>query len=145
MGLTQEAEVRAVSRVIHLINSAAHVYLAQMFDDPITVRMSTSRKLVNGKTKFQITSVVEYGGQLYPKGVKSLSGGERQRCNLAFILAVNDLVGGKFLFLDECLNHLDAEVNTDILTRLRQAVGQKTVLVVSHEAVRGVFDSIVKV
>ena len=35
--------------------------------------------------------------------VEELSGGERQRCDMAFLLAVNDMLGAKMILLDEMM------------------------------------------
>jgi ABC-type transport system involved in cytochrome bd biosynthesis fused ATPase/permease subunit len=91
-----------------------------------------------------MTTNVVYKGAAY-SSLDQLSGGERQRCNLAFILAVNDIVGSPFLLLDECLNNLDGETHAEILDFLRQACYGKLVLVVAHEAAIAKFDEVVTV
>jgi ABC-type Mn2+/Zn2+ transport system ATPase subunit len=88
-----------------------------------------------------MNTVVRYKGD--ESSMDDLSGGETQRVELAFLLAVNDMIGSPMILLDECLNNLDAEINMDVLSQLRDLSGGKIILVISHEAVEGVFDEIV--
>ena len=134
--LCKDAEIIALEKTIDAINTHASEYISQMFVDPITVKLSTFKE---NTSKFQLSTYIEYKGSVYTS-IDDLSGGERQRCELAYILALNDVLGSKILFLDECLNNLDATVNTDVLTFLRDHTSDKCILVVSHEAVRGLFD-----
>jgi len=76
-----------------------------------------------------------------------LSGGEKQKCELAFLLAVHDILGGKILMLDERLNNMDTEVNMDVLNFLKRCCSgtNRIILVISHEAVHGVFDHVIDI
>ena len=87
----------------------------------------------------QIRTIIEHRGYIYDN-IDELSGGERQRCELAFLLAVCDMMNSPILLLDECLNNLDSTMNTDVLTYLRDICSTRLILIVSHEAVKGVFD-----
>ena len=52
------------------------------------------------------------------------------------------MLGCKILILDECLNNLDATINMNVLSKLKDTTNKekdKLILVVSHEAVKGVF------
>jgi len=138
---SRQAEVLAIERTIQSINEHAQVYLSEMFGDDIVVRLESFKR---GGDKPTMNVSVAYKGGEYA-GVDELSGGERQRCNLAFILAVNDMLGSPLLLLDECINNLDAEVHADVLEILKRSCQGKLVLVVSHEAVHGVFDEVIEV
>lgn len=140
-----QAEVLAIEQTINSINTHAKVYLDQMFDEPIIIRLENLKETGKGKnsqTKAQMNTTVEYKGSRYDT-IDDLSAGERQRVNLAFLLGVNDIVGSKILMLDECLNNLDADNNTDTLIYLRELSEDKLILVISHEAVKGVFDNVI--
>lgn len=142
--ITKEAEILAMDKTIETINNHARDYLDRMFDDPITVRLEGMKEMKDGKTKIQMNTVIDYKGHRYDS-IDELSGGEKQRCELAFLLAINDMLGSKMLMLDECLNNLDSNVNTEVLTYLRELSDGKMMLVVSHEAVKGVFDDEVQI
>lgn len=139
----REAEILSLEETVRSINEHARVYLDEMFKDPIVVRLSCVKELKTGKkaAKLQLNTTIDYQGDTYDS-IEELSGGERQRCDMAFLLAVNDMIGAKMILLDECLNNLDATINTEVLSMIRDLCGSnKLILVVSHEAVRGVFDS----
>lgn len=137
----KEAEILALEETVRSINEHAKIYLDQMFEDPIVVRLQCEKEVKSRKTtKLQMNTSIEYKGNTY-SDIEELSGGERQRCDMAFLLAVNDMLGGKILMLDECLNNLDANLNTEILSLVREMCGsERLILVISHEAVKGVFD-----
>jgi len=115
-----------------------------MFDEPIIINLETVKTDKKGDSKMQMNTYIEYKGHVYDS-INSLSGGERQRVNLAFLLAVNDLVGSKYLFLDESLSALDSETNTEVFSYLRELGGNKSIFVISHEAVNGIFDKVISV
>jgi DNA repair exonuclease SbcCD ATPase subunit len=138
--IVKEAEVLAMEKTIETINAHAKDYLDRMFDDPICVRLESEKELKDGKSRIQLNTTIDYKGHKYDS-IDELSGGEKQRCELAFLLAINDMLGSRILMLDECLNNLDSNVNTEVLTYLRELSEGKMMLVVSHEAVKGVFDS----
>lgn len=137
-----EAEVLSMNSTLESINNTASEYLSEFFEDSIYVRLENHKKDLKGNFKAQINTFVEYKGHQYAN-INELSGGELQRCELAFILAVNDIFGSPIILLDECLNNLDAEINMEALSCLKELGTGKLILVVSHEAVHGVFDDIV--
>lgn len=136
----KEAEILALEETVNSINEHARIYLDQVFSDPILVKLECVKDKGKGVAKLQMNTAIEYQGDTYDD-IEELSGGERQRCDVAFLLAVNDMYGSKILILDECLNELDSSVNTDVLTIIRDLCGDsRLILVISHEAVRGLFD-----
>lgn len=138
--VSKEAEIMALEETVRSINEHARIYLDQMFEEQISVRLSCVKQLVSKKTtKLQMNTLIDYKNNNY-QDIEELSGGERQRCDIAFLLAVSDMLGSRLLLLDECLNNLDASINTDILSFIRELCGNKLIIVISHEAVRGLFD-----
>jgi len=138
----KEAEILAMEKTIESINEHAKGYLEELFEDTIVVRLEGTKTTSRGATKTQMNTIVEYRGDEY-SSIDELSGGETQRVELAFLLAVNDMIGSQMILLDECLNNLDAGINMEVLSHLRDLSDGKLILVVSHEAVQGVFDDIV--
>ena len=116
----------------------------EMFEEDISVRLESYKLTKSKNLKTQMNVTVEYRGHKY-NNIDELSGGEKQRCELAFLLAVNDMLGSQIILLDECLNNLDSGVNMDVLLQLKKLVGNRLVMVVSHEAVQGVFDHTIEV
>lgn len=132
----KKAEMMTIRETVDTLNHLAKVHLDRMFDIPIQVRIHIN-------SKRELSTTVEYQGYEYDS-IRSLSGGERQRCNLAFLLAANEYMSAPILMLDECLNNLDSETNTDVLEQLKAYARKKLILVVSHEAISGVADHIIK-
>lgn len=138
----KEAEIIAMESTIESINEHARDYLEEMFDEPISVRLESHKLTAKNIKKAQINTSVNYKGEQYVS-IDELSGGEKQRCELAFLLAVNDMLGSNIILLDECLNNLNSEMNLEVLTHLRELGGDKLIIVISHEAIDGVFDGTV--
>lgn len=151
MGLydsSKQAEILAVNNTIESINEHAKIYLERFFPEPISIRLENVKKnKSDDKVKLQMNVSINYKGETYD-AIDQLSGGERQRANLAFILGVSDMLGSKILLLDECLNNLGADLNSEVLMYIHDdylADTERLVLVVSHEAVQGLFDDIILV
>ncbi|BAU80028.1 SMC1 family ATPase [Tokyovirus A1] len=141
---SRSATFLAVEKTLSAINTAARHHLNRLFvEDPITVTLKTTKETKSGK-KTQMCTNIFYKGHEYDSFL-SLSGGERQKACLSFILAINEVVGANFLFLDEALAQLHKEVNTEILEYLRDEIAvSRLVVVVSHEASRGLFHKIME-
>ncbi|ALH06817.1 putative ATPase [Port-miou virus] len=139
------ASFLAVEKTVNAINYTAKTHLAKLFpDDPISIVLKTSKETKKGK-KIQMSTSILYKGHDYDS-FWSLSGGERQKACLSFILAINEVVGARFLLLDEALAQLHREVNTDILEYLRDEIASnRLVVVVSHEANRGIFHKVIEI
>lgn len=142
MGLQEagkEAEVQAITQTISCINEHARIYLDKMFEETIHVSLENYRLTKSKTLKSQMNVRVEYKGQIY-NSINELSGGERQMCELAFLLAVNDMLGSPIALLDECLNNLDGETHMNRLMDLQALVKDKLILVISHKGFSGIFD-----
>ncbi len=140
----KEAEIKSLEQTIVSINEHAKVYLKRMFEETISIRLESFKLTKSKVMKSRMNVVVEYQGHLY-NSFDELSGGEKQKCELAFLLAVNDMIGSQIILLDECLNSLDGEINMEVLMYLKELVGDKLVLVASHEGIEGVFDHVIKI
>ncbi|MDB4769364.1 SMC family ATPase [bacterium] len=136
------AEITAIENYIENINQAAKIYLDQLFDEEISVRLENYKTTSKGDIKPQINVEVEHENHIF-NSISSLSGGEIQRCELAFMLAINDVTSSKILMLDECLNNLDANLNMKAVEFLKRR-GIPT-FVISHEAVEGTFTKVINV
>lgn len=138
-----EAEILALDSVIENINEHAKDYLNIMFDvDPIIVRIENFKQ-TKKDVKCKMNTFIQYKGSEY-ESVDQLSGGERQKCELAFELAVNSIMNSKLLLLDECINALDTEVNTEIIEFLSEFAREnnKLIILISHECTMGIFDEV---
>ena len=62
---------------------------------------------------------------------------------MAFILAVNEMTKSKMLLLDECLASINTEQNSFIIEGLKSFSKKQPVVVVQHNGIEGVFDSVI--
>lgn len=138
----REAEILAMETTVESINEHARDYLDSLFDIPITVRLQCQSTTAKGEKRIKISTAIRVDGE--ETCIEDISGGEAQRCELAFLLGVNDMLGSPLILLDECLNNLDQEFNIETLRKLSEMRDDKLILIISHEAVRGVFDHIIE-
>ena len=138
-----QAELMALNSTMESINEHTKHFLNTFFNDiPITAYLEIKNK--NKKiSHLKVNTYLNYKGNEYDS-IQQLSGGELDRCNLASICGVNSMINSPVLILDESLASLDTDANTDILSFLKEMAGSKLILVCSHEAVRGIFDSVVE-
>jgi len=141
----KDAEHLSLDKTIAGINYEAQQYLDNMFEEPIKITLQTFRQLKTSKSvKSQINTTIEYRGYEYDT-IDQISGGEQDRVSLAYTVALSSMYQSPLLLLDECLSSLNRELNTHILMHMKQLSSTRLVLVVSHEAERGLFDRVVHI
>lgn len=138
--LCKKAEIAVMETKINDINEAARVYLDKLFAEPIEVTLETDRIDSKGNYQQRINTLVKHRGNT--PSINEMSGGELQKCQLAFLLGVNDIINGKLIMLDECINSVTSEDQDDILRTLRSLSKDKLVIVILHQATKGVFDNV---
>lgn len=145
-----DAELLSLEKTIATINRCAKVYLQNLFDLPIVAmfRIKTTTKKGKEAVKPGIEIYVEYKGDIYDD-IDEFSGSERQRCDLAFLFAVNDVLGSNIIMLDECFNNLDDDMAINTLGYIEEILNndtrklKKQVLIISHRISDGVFEHVV--
>ena len=144
--LAIQAEFLSLTKTINCINEHAKPYLASMFESPIVAKLQIKRvtKQGNVAAKPSIEIQIAYDGNIY-NDIDELCGSERQRCDLAFLFGVNDMLNSKILLLDECMNNMDSEMNMEVLSYINDFKADKQILMISHEAIHGVFDKVIRV
>lgn len=144
----KESEVLSLENMVNIINNHAKIYLDEMFanGESIIVQLKCTSENKKGVVSLKMNTYLYYKGYEYDD-IEALSGGERQRCNMAYLLAINEILNSKILMLDECLNNLDETMNTEILQFVKGCANKmnKLILVVSHEANKGNFDEVIEV
>jgi DNA repair exonuclease SbcCD ATPase subunit len=139
-----EAQCLTVSKNLEMINGNVNGFLNVIYNPSLRIIFDNVKEMKNEKTKFEINTRI-INGKKSEVEFGDLSDGEKQKCNLSTLLAFNSLKGSHFLFLDECLNHLSAEKNNEVLTFLKEIGSKKMILVVAHESVSGMYDNIINV
>lgn len=143
-----EAEFISLEKTLGSINEHAKIYLAALFRDPIIANLKIKRITKKGDTVVRPTIDIEviYQGEVYDD-IDEFCGSERQRVDLAFLFAVNDMLGSKILLLDECFNNLDSEMRTTTIGLVNHIATEfkKHTLVISHDSVEGVYTHVVDI
>lgn len=139
----QDAESIAIVNIINSINAHVQNYLDLFFTtDPMSARLLPTKQIKNS-TKNQINIQIEYKGM--EADLTMLSGGELSRVNLAYTLALGEIFNTPLMMLDECTSSLDQELNNIVINGIRENYGDKMVIIVSHQAISGVYDRELKI
>jgi energy-coupling factor transporter ATP-binding protein EcfA2 len=145
----QKAELLSVEQLVAQINFKLEQHIDQFFSDDVglpMVRLVLGKETTGKKGVRNILHIqVILRGCLYDD-IKFLSKGEKRRVKLALMLTFADLLPTTpklppIYLLDESLSNLDGETQTNILGTLKTRTG--LFLVVSHDAVKGVFDKVI--
>ena len=140
----KNAERKCITDFIESLNDHASLYIEQFFpDEDIKVDLKTIQESKTGKEKISLNFEINY--KQMTGDLSYLSGGEKDRVNLAFTLAFSELVNNRILLLDECISSLDAETTNVVLENLKEKYRGKLVLLVSHQANIGFFDSVINI
>ena len=140
----KDAETKSIFDFIDTLNSHASIYIEDFFpDEDISISLITNKELKSGKDKTGLFFEVNYKNMI--GDIDFLSGGQRDRVNLAFTLALSELVDNRVLLLDECISSLDAETSDIVIETLKEKYKGKLVLCVAHQVNTGVFDKVIKI
>ena len=127
--------------IIESINNHSSIYLEHFFpNEPISVQL-TPFKETKTKTKYQINVKILYKG--IDMDLSMLSGGELSRVVLAYTLALSEIFNSPLLLLDECTASLNEDLANVIFDYIKSNFCNKTILVIAHQVVNGVFDNII--
>ena len=135
-------EKDTLCNLINTINLVIEDVLNNVFDEPISVKLSLFKTLKStGQHKPIINLNISYKGSNYDN-VNQLSGGESTRVSLAITLALAKINNSPIIMLDEPLSSLDGENRVRSLEAIKSVLGKRTVLVVNHEIIEGDFDNV---
>jgi len=140
----KEAETKSIIDFIDSLNQHAQLYIEDFFkDEDIQVQLVTNKELKSGKDKIGLFFKVFY--KKMEGDIDFLSGGQRDRINLAFTLALSELVDNRILLLDECISSLDSETTDTVIETLKEKYKGKLIICVSHQVNTGMFDEVILV
>lgn len=144
----EKVETDVLAESVRTISGSANEFLENCFDNPMLVQLTTEKESKGGKTKkhsvnLSIKSGRNHGG-LLERGLDGFSGGEMDRISLGFSSAVTGFSPFPMLLLDECISSLDSDMKDKTIRALRQQAKRlnKTIVLVCHDAVEGLFDHV---
>lgn len=113
-----------------------------LFEDDICISLELFKSVKStGIVKPQVNFTIVYQGNAFDN-INQLSGGEGDRISLALTLGFSKLNGFPLMFFDESLAFLDQEVKNNVVESLRKM--DKGIVVVMHDGVEGIFDTILE-
>lgn len=142
----KEAEILTNQEIVDEFNDRVQDHLSQLCADDIQLSLEAYKH--NPKTNEIVPSMTLVGyfnGTPIKDVNEDLSGGYKQFCTLAYRLAMGDVLGRKWLFMDESLDKLDSDNYITVLEYLK-TVSRKSncqIIVISHHLVDGLFDTII--
>ncbi|CCA61390.1 hypothetical protein AV955_gp033 [Diadromus pulchellus ascovirus 4a] len=138
------AKGEAIASALDFLNSEIAFLIRAFFDeDDVDVYLKETAVVKSTKSeKPQISVNVAMRG--CEMKMSNLSSGEMARVRLAVDMAYAKLVGSAApVVLDECTANLDADISTKIFYAVKDYFEGKTVIVISHQAVEGLFDAVI--
>lgn len=147
LDIIERTSREALDRLVSTVNLHFQKYLEEFFQEDSTatsIRLRLTRQTKTRKDKPQVnfSSLLSTGNSEY--GLSQYSGGEQDRVHVAFLLALAEQYTLPLVILDEVLSSLDEESAAKVLARLHTISQSKLVIVVAHQAVTGIFDTIIK-
>jgi ABC-type dipeptide/oligopeptide/nickel transport system ATPase subunit len=140
----KKAENILLERAIDQINTYVANYLDIFFQtDPINVNLCTRYDEKSSSKNGQLTLTIDYKGM--DADLSILSGGELQRVVIAYNLALSELFSVPMILLDECTSNLDQELTEIVVKGIKRNCGEKTMIMIAHQVVSGIFDTTVEI
>lgn len=138
--LKTESEI--IQQKTRAISDLVNLYTKDMFTEPITINLHTTKRTSTNNEKVQIQLEVFYKNMKCDATI--LSGGEQARLNLAFILAFASVFHSPLLLLDECTSNLDQNLTECVLEQLSKTYIPK-IIIIAHQVVEGNFKQILSI
>lgn len=137
-----ETECRILQQMVDSINESIQGVCGTLFDKEINITLSLFRTMKTTKNVKPVANFsISYQGGVFDN-INQMSGGEGDRASLALTLALNRLSSCPILMLDESLASLDLNMKEAAIRAIRENTNN-TVLVIVHDGIEGIFDSII--
>lgn len=156
LDVTKSAIYNMLEKFIHNLSCVCDAILKQIFDESISISISTTKILTNGEEKHNIDIIVIIDG--IKKSLKSLSGGQKDRISFALAVAVSSVSYCPIVMLDEVLSGLEADKKEKCLscisddseanplyTLLERSLKSTTFIVTDHHAIEGHFNNVISI
>lgn len=136
----KRAKAQYFKQVVDTLNIKVKAFIDAFFVDTNMDVEITSYKEASGEPGTDLSIVL--GG--FETSFAALSGGEQDRVSLAVTLAFCTIAKTPFLLLDEVTASLDAATTETVLRAVR-SLYDGTVVIIAHQVVRGLYDSVVAI
>jgi DNA repair exonuclease SbcCD ATPase subunit len=150
--LAENAETEILKRCMYHLEASTNEFLENAFEHPISLHLGTEKESkTTSRKKHTLTVTVETCREdqqsTIRRSVDGFSGGETDRISLGFSMALTSLSKFPMIILDECISSLDTELRDKVIRALRSRAKStnKSVILVCHDALEGLFDNVVNV
>jgi DNA repair exonuclease SbcCD ATPase subunit len=141
----QEISITSFDEVIDKINEMMNDVVSKIFEDDMSITLSTKRNLKDGKSvKNEVNVKISYKGCEY-EGLSSFSGGEQDRISLALTITLARFSSSRLVLLDECMASLDSEMKDRCVDAIKVYLPLSSVVNICHEVVEGTHDSLLEI
>lgn len=136
-----ECQSICMTNMIETINDRVNMFLEKFFnEDSMVVELKCFKEMKKIK-KPRLNLNIEYKGMSCD--ISTLSGGELDRVILAFTLVLSEKFNTPILMLDECTSSLDQDLNTEVIQTIKSFFPNKTILMIAHQNIQGIYDNII--
>jgi exonuclease SbcC len=121
-----------ISNAIELLQDRLQFYAGSLFEDRMVIELDvlSQKKTKKDALDFKHEINLKINDGLIP--LSGFSGGEKQLLSLVFMLSLNDILGFRFVILDEVFGSLDELNRERVIRLLREVSKEKLVIVVTH-------------
>lgn len=142
--IISEIEYSEMEIIIKNINSLTNIFLNLIFEEDISICLSTNKLLKSNKTKNAINIRINYKGYIF-ENINELSYGEQIRISLCLTLAINKLnSSNKLILLDEIFSSLNSSIHENIIDLLKTHFSNKCIINICHNIVDGFHDDVIE-
>ena len=142
--IISEIEYSEMEIIIKNINSLTNIFLNLIFEEDISICLSTNKLLKSNKTKNAVNIRINYKGYIF-ENINELSYGEQIRISLCLTLAINKLnSSNKLILLDEIFSSLNSSIHENIIDLLKTHFSNKCIINICHNIVDGFHDDVIE-
>lgn len=131
-----------LAEIVDTINTSISNVCSSLFGKHIDITLSLLKELKSKQSiKHEVNFNISYNGGDFDN-IDQLSGGEGDRASIALTLALSRLSSSPIILFDEALASLNVDLKETVVDTIRET-SDKTVIVVMHDGVEGIFDNII--
>lgn len=148
--MIEETESKYLSECVTHVTSVTNGFLENSFEKPLSLDLITEKDVkTTGKKKHSLNVKILTSNNsqtgIVERDLDGFSGGETDRISLGISLGISSLSPFPVVLLDECISSLDTEMKDKVIRALRQQakLTNKSIVLICHDALEGLFDNVV--
>lgn len=138
-----QTEYTMINDTVDLFNRTLEDVVSNLFDEPLTLRITLLKTNKQNKTKAQIHLQITYKG-MDITNVNQLSGGEGTRVSIALLIAFHVIHPTPFVLVDESLSNINHQLREQCCNVIKKYCHVPCVMILHETSSEGLFDNIVE-